>query len=454
MKKIYSLILVALLLMSAYSVIGQDRKIAPMNDVNPISVNLAPIAGQNDYPNAIYDLLMNYNLDSLVGTVYGYGVCWTGTAFVTSRFSANMFNRMTADWNKIDSFAASGAGTGYFRDLAYANGLIWGSPLSNTIYGINPTTGVMVKTITTGGASIRAITYDPVRKGFWCGTNNFTGPLVCYDTNGVAIAGASITMPASGCYGVAYDDDPAGPFIWLSTDQSPASATGIAIVKYNATTLAQIGTPINITIPLTVPGSGSTSLASGGSEVVTDLVPGKRVLVGLVQGSPDRVYVVELGVTDAGPLMPFNLTSPTAGSTITSIPGSTTPVTITWDTSRAAATYKWIYGTALPTRLHTIPAPTNSITMTLGQLDVLLGTLGLAQGDSISGSWDVWAFRHNDPQNDSLKAANGPRTLKLKRQKPALTPFGLISPVSGARIETAGGSNTPVVINWGRSGAG
>ena len=272
---------------------------AQTNDVHVQLGSYAPIATENDYPNAIFDLLRNHNVDSLLGTAVCYGVCWTGDYYVTSRFStANRFNRMNSSWVKVDSFAASGAGTGFFRDLAYANGKIWGSPLSNTIYGINPNTGVMEKTIVTSGASIRAITWDPVRKGFWCGTNSFTGPLVCYDTNGVAIAGASITMPASGCYGVAYDDDPAGPFLWVSTDQTPTSTTGSAVLKFNATTLTQIGTPINFTVPLT---SGAP-LSSGGCEVTTTLIPGKRTLVGLVQGSPDRVYALELG--NAGAVVP------------------------------------------------------------------------------------------------------------------------------------------------------
>jgi len=281
------------------AVIFSSNVNAQTNDIHVQLGSYAPIATENDYPNAIFDLLRNHNVDSLLGTAVCYGVCWTGDYYVTSRFStANRFNRMNSSWVKVDSFAASGAGTGFFRDLAYANGKIWGSPLSNTIYGINPNTGVMEKTIVTSGASIRAITWDPVRKGFWCGTNNFTGPLVCYDTNGVAIAGASITMPSSGCYGVAYDDDPAGPFIWVSTDQTPTSTTGSAVLKFNATTLTQIGTPINFTVPLT---SGAP-LSSGGCEVTTTLIPGKRTLVGLVQGSPDRVYVLELG--NAGAVVP------------------------------------------------------------------------------------------------------------------------------------------------------
>ncbi|MBI5403808.1 MAG: T9SS type A sorting domain-containing protein [Ignavibacteriae bacterium] len=205
---------------------------------------------------------------------------------------------MDFNWNRVDSFPATGAGTGFFRDLAFANGKIWGSPLSNTIYGINQSTGVMEKTITTSYASIRACTWDPVRKGFWIGTNSFTGPLVCVDTNGVLIPGCTITMPASGCYGVGYDDDPAGPFLWVSTDQTPTSTTGTAFLKYNATTLTQVGTPLNVTVPLT---SGAP-LSSGGCEVVTNCVPGKRTIVSMVQGTPDRVIVTEIG--NAGPTIP------------------------------------------------------------------------------------------------------------------------------------------------------
>ena len=328
MKKLTILVFVILAL--ALNSYAQDNRVTVMNDVNPHSLSLAPIAGVNDYPSALYDLLRNHNVDSLIGTVVSYGVCWTGTYYVTGRFSANMFNRMNTSWVKVDSFAASGAGTGFFRDLAYANGKIWGSPLSNTIYGINPNTGVMEKTIVTAGASIRAICWDPVRKGFWCGTNSFTGPLVCYDTNGVAIPGATITMPASGCYSASYDDDPAGPFLWIGTDQTPTSTTGTALLKFNATTLAQIGTPINLTIPLT---SGAP-LAAGGGEVTTTLIPGKRTYVGMVQGTPDRVFVVDLG----------NVGSPVPSGTWTEQTSGLT--TVLYSVSAVNDDVAWVCGAA------------------------------------------------------------------------------------------------------------
>ncbi|MBX7047298.1 MAG: glycoside hydrolase, partial [Ignavibacteria bacterium] len=40
----------------------------------------------------------------------------------------------------------------------------------------------------------------------------------------------------------------------------------------------------------------------------------------------------------------FNIQTPAASSRIVTFPGSTTPVTITWDTSTITANYKWIFG--------------------------------------------------------------------------------------------------------------
>jgi len=133
------------------------------------------------------------------------------------------------------------------------------------------------------------------------------------------------------------------------------------------------------------------------------------------------------------PLGAFNLQSPSASDTITSLPNTTTPVTFSWNTSAMYASYKWIFGTSLPVRLITFPtgADTLSFTITLGELDIILAGLGVTPGNKLVGAWDVWAFRQNPPQNDSLKAANGPRAITLKRGIPALTTFNLSSPPNG-----------------------
>lgn len=166
------------------------------------------------------------------------------------------------------------------------------------------------------------------------------------------------------------------------------------------------------------------------------------------------VYFIDGFDPNSGPLNNFSLQTPSAGVTVTSIPGSSSPYTFNWDTASVAASYKWIFGSALPARLLSIPVAPKPFTLTLGQLDTYLAGIGLAPGDSISGSWDVWAFRNNAPQNDSLKSNNGPRTIKFKRTKPALTAFNLVSPVNNSTVQTQPGVISPININWTKSGAG
>jgi len=154
------------------------------------------------------------------------------------------------------------------------------------------------------------------------------------------------------------------------------------------------------------------------------------------------------------PLNSFNLLTPPAGSRIVSFPNSSTPSTFTWDTSASTASYKWIFGNPTTTpRKITLPTTGNSLTITAGQLDNILANLGLVQGDSLVGQWDIWAFRNTLP-DDSLKATNGPRSITLKRGIPALTAFNLVNPPSGTTIITSAFNSSTININWSRSGAG
>ena len=152
------------------------------------------------------------------------------------------------------------------------------------------------------------------------------------------------------------------------------------------------------------------------------------------------------------PLNAFNLLTPPAGARIESLPNNTTQYTITWDTSASTASYKWIFGSPTPNpRLVTLQPNGNSLTVTGGQLDNILAGLGLNQGDSVVGQWDVWAFRNNQ-ENDSLKSANGPRGITFKRGKPLLVPFSLVSPPSNTTVLTLNTNTSPVDITWRKSG--
>lgn len=156
----------------------------------------------------------------------------------------------------------------------------------------------------------------------------------------------------------------------------------------------------------------------------------------------------------------FNLQSPAAGARIVTVPGSTTPVTISWDTSGAGATYKFYFGNpTISNRRVIIPSNTNSITTTLGALDVMLANAGFTNNgtasDSAVGQWSVTAYKGNGaPGADSLAAANGPRALTFRRQQVSLSAFALSSPASGTTIITSPVNTSPVTITWASAGTG
>lgn len=438
MKKVLFLFLFILLLTPLYA---QDA------EVSGIKISEPTIAQE-----ALWDVLLTLNADSLTGILQNYGVVFTGTNYIISAFNAATLWRLDQNGNLIGSFTPTGstipAGQG-MRDMEYANGFLWGGANSNILYKFDLNTNAQVGTLTLpAGTVARGCAYDPVRDGFWVST--FGGNITCYSaTTGAAIPGAVLVNADAGKHGLAYDDKtPGGPWLWVSIENS--QPTNMKVSRYNLSTLTLDQSWIVETQTV-----GAPNVAPGGLHISDDLVPGKLVMISLAQGNPDRISVYEIAVLDAGPLNPFNLTAPASGTTVTTFPGSTTPVTITWDTANANANYKWIFGSpTVPPRLLELPASTNSLTLTLGQIDAILAGLSVPQGGSVVGQWDVWAYRNNAPAFDSLKASNGPFAITLARGIPSLTPFNLVNPPNGTTLVTSVFNNNPVTINWTRSGAG
>ncbi|CAN5500702.1 hypothetical protein BH10BAC5_BH10BAC5_26920 [soil metagenome] len=158
-------------------------------------------------------------------------------------------------------------------------------------------------------------------------------------------------------------------------------------------------------------------------------------------------------------LSAFNIQTPSAGTRIVTSAGSTTPVTITWDTASQGIQYKFSFGNPLPTRRFSINSTTNSITTTLGALDVILANSGFTNTglatDSAVGNWDVWAYKNaGAPGPDSLKSTNGPRTITFRRQTVTISAFSLIAPAANFTITTNPIDPTPVIFSWTRSGNG
>ena len=158
-------------------------------------------------------------------------------------------------------------------------------------------------------------------------------------------------------------------------------------------------------------------------------------------------------------LSAFNIQTPSSGTRIVTSAGSTTPVTITWDTASQGIQYKFVFGNPLPTRRFSINSTTNSITTTLGALDAILAGAGFTNTglatDSAVGNWDVWAYKNSGaPGPDSLKSTNGPRAITFRRQSVVISAFSLVAPASGFKITTNPIDPTPVTISWTKSGLG
>lgn len=241
-------------------------------------------------------LLRNQNVDSLITVLQGYGVEWTGNYYVVSNFSLNMFYKIRPDWSLQQSLPVTG-GTGSFRDMEFAKGYLWGVSATAFIFKVDTATFAQVGTIPLpGGTQARALAWDPIRNAFWTSTLSFNGFMRAFDTLGVAIPNSDIPVANNpgAFYGASYDGvSPGGPYLWISSDATPPAPNSTKFVRWRISTLPPVKVDsIIVTVPLT---TGAPNLSSGGSDFSTTLVPNKSVLIGIVQGTPDRCIVVEVG---------------------------------------------------------------------------------------------------------------------------------------------------------------
>lgn len=437
---LYRYLLFVLVLFSGIKLFAQEAERSPFKPTDiPIS--------SSQFSEEQWDVQFDYDLQALSG-LGSAGAEYAGDIFYVTKWNRNMFLRFASDGTFIDSLPLGNySGATGVRDLAWDGQYLYGGiAAGNMIAVIDPTIMSVISTITTSVASIRSIAYDQIRDGFW--VSGWNDALTCVSRTGTVIATMTNVLTAK--YGSAYDPyTPEGPFLWV-WDQSQGQGFPQLIHQFDLTTLQATGVTFDIKTKITTAGANAIA---GGLFITKGLAMGKATLGGVFQGAPDRLFGLELANTESGPLNPFVINSPEAGITVTTFPGSHDDITFAWDTAAAGATYNWVFGTALPQRLLTQFSSTNSLTITLGELDEILNDAGVAQGESLVGSWDIWAYRNN-AENDSLKSTNGPRAITLKRELPTLSPFNLYSPPSGATLVTSSNNSSTVMINWGSSGPG
>ncbi len=405
---------------------------------------------------------VNQNTDeSGYNNVLNYGDRWFGqNAALTSFFTKGFLTSAAAHTNfSAGSADLFGAMEFDNNGILYCIAVAAGSPLQT----LDTTSGVLTPLGAITGINseqVLGMAFNPVNNTMYITTitagfdNLYTLNLssrvaTLVGSTGQNLFGIGINSTGQ-CYGVNLTD------FLVSINLTNGTSSQIGAIGFDANFIQGLGFDRSTD---TLWYAAYNNTVGQGQLRTVNLVTGATTLVGVFNPAAEICGFAIPG-RKAFPLSAFNLQLPAAGARIVTVPGSTTPVTISWDTSASGATYKFIFGNpVVPPRRLTIPASTNSYTTTLGALDVLLAANGFTNNgsatDSAVGQWDVWAFKASGVSGpDSLKATNGPRAITLRRQQVSLSPFALSAPASGISITTSPIDLSTITFSWGKSGTG
>ncbi len=270
------------------------------NGVQSISKNfnqaLARKATPSNQVNALFDIQLNYNVQAQRGSAGMAGVVWTGTEFWVSAWNTDSL--FTFDINGIitSRFKVTGVGTGTsgVRGMTWDGTHIYAGANTTTIYEIDPVTKTVTSTIT-APEFVRGIAYDSLANGglggFWiC---NFQTDITLVDRAGLTLSAIpAATHGLAGIFGIGIDNyTTGGPYIWAFDQEG--GTTGVAKIKrINVSTGAADAFAHDVTTDV---GLGGTGGLAGGLGVTWGLDPGgERSIIGLMQGSPNRLFAYEL----------------------------------------------------------------------------------------------------------------------------------------------------------------
>jgi hypothetical protein len=305
MKKIVCIIICMLLFVTASAVT------AKMNVSDSTETTYA-ISSPSGTTSRAGNILLQFDVQTNTTYQGNLGVDWDGQYFwstgcaaggVAPYFIIKWDNRghKLAEYSQPSQPSSSWG----FRDMAFDGTYLY-SGSENGFWKIDPATGATTLMFSSMSPMtiIRALTWVPSEGMFY--TGSFALGWFKFTADGTTIT--SIPNPGlTAVYGMAYDS--INDTIWVF-DQTGTPQT--TFYEYNYHTQALTGK--TWVVPLL---TGETAQIAGGCCYATDLIAGKAVLGGLVQGTPlDRIFVMELGdaVTNQPPNTPGAPTGPTTGA--------------------------------------------------------------------------------------------------------------------------------------------
>lgn len=217
-----------------------------------------------------YPTKFNFNYATLTGMNAGT----VGAMYVNGKYYFNA-------WNSTSYFVYNNAGpgggpgtqvgtgtyTGSTRDLATDGRYIYAGKSTTTLgvlYRLDTGNLNLLTQFSIAGQDIRALAYDPNRKGFWC--TGFAGNLICKDTANVTKG--TITSTLAGKYGMAWDSTLSQDTAWVWVWNQETGSTQNGLYKYHAAS-GQLKATYLFTLPAASIGiAGGAEVASINNELI------------------------------------------------------------------------------------------------------------------------------------------------------------------------------------------
>ena len=253
-------------------------------DYMEVSPNVGPVTHNTQNQEAMWDLLLGFDITALSGAAGNAGAEWDGTYLYSTRWASNLIHKYDATGTTlVEEFSISGVSG--LRDLAFDGTYMYGGAAANTIYQMDFATKTLVGTIPSPVA-VRFIAYDAASDAFWCG--NWGDPMTLVSRTGTNLGTIATTYISK--YGAAYDDVSAGgPYLWIF-DQGSGAGTSQNVYQYKIASGTATGVMHDVTLEFP-----TAAGIAGGLFTMSDWQTGMFTLGGLLQGTPDNMFIYELG---------------------------------------------------------------------------------------------------------------------------------------------------------------
>jgi len=338
MKTSFKLSIAFLTLFFCISIVAQRNINNSLIEQTPNLQKVEANPNQED----IWDLLLSFDVTTLSGAFGNAGAEWDGNYFYSTRWASNLIHKYNSTGTAlIEEFSIPGVSG--LRDLAFDGQYMYGGAASNAIYQMDFNTKTLIATIPSPVA-VRFIAYDEIADAFWVG--NWSDNPTLVSRSGTTLA--SLSTGLMGQYGAAYDNmSPGGgtAYLWIF-DQGAGAGTPQLIHQFDIST----GTATGVVHDVALDFPNAIGIA-GGLFMMTDWPTSALALGGLLQGTPDNMFVYRMWPCMLPP--PYNENPPYLSQNV----------------SINLSQLSWTNGVAVTTELYFGTDPNNLTLVQSGALD-------------------------------------------------------------------------------------